>query len=147
MASNPKIQQGTLNRVRTSVVVPAYTNLNVTAPYMGKQMARFAIEGNIADKIGTATGAVTSEEPYVFGTITISLLRTQALSDAWHQQAQLDADVGDVTLHGDTTTLDPITVNDCVIQSIDTGAMDGTDPIYRVTLRGTWIVNNNMWNI
>jgi hypothetical protein len=83
MATNPLVPQGTLNRVRTSVVIANYTNLNVGASYMGKQMARYAQEGNASELIGTATGAVESDEPYVFATLTINLLRTQSLAQQW----------------------------------------------------------------
>jgi hypothetical protein len=147
MASNPLVPQGTLNRVRTSVVVPAYTNLNVSAPYMGKQMARLNFEGNFSDLIGTATGAVESDEPYVFATLAISLLRTQALASAWLSQVQAGSGVGDITSYSDSSAFDAITLNNCVVQSIDPGAWDGTDPVVRVTLRGTFIVNNNLWNL
>ena len=147
MATHPLIAQGTLNRVRTSVVVPGSTNLNVTASYMGKQMARLAFEGNFADLIGTATGAVESDEPYVFATLTISLLRTQSLSSAWLEQAQTGSGIGDVTSYSDSKVFDAVTLSGAVIQNIDPGAFDGTDPVVRVTLRGVFYVNSNLWNL
>jgi len=147
MATNPRVTQGTLNRVRTSVVIPAFTNLNVQASYMGKQMARLNFEGNFSDLIGTATGAVESDEPYVFASLSISLLRTQSLASQWLEQVQAGSGMGDVTSYSDSKAFDAITLNNCVVQSIDPGAWDGTDPVVRVTLRGTFIVNNNLWNL
>lgn len=144
--TNPMIAQGTLNRVRTSVVIPGNTALNVSASNMGKQMARTTVEGNISDLIATATGGVESDEPYVFVTVSISLLRTQALGQAWVNQMLATGGIGSVTLYSDTAMLDALNLNSTVIQSVDFGAWDGTDPVTRVTLRGIWNVNNNLWS-
>lgn len=60
MATNPLIAQGTLNRVRCSIVVPAYPNLNITSSYMGKNLATIEFEGEAVPQIPTATGVVDS---------------------------------------------------------------------------------------
>lgn len=74
--ANPLVAQGTLNRLRCSVVVGSTPTLNVTAPYMGQSFASVSFSEPFSELIGTATGAVTSPEPYVFGTITVGLLKT-----------------------------------------------------------------------
>lgn len=145
MPTNPLIQQGTLNRLRTSVVLPNFTNLNVTAGYMGKSMARLAFEGDFGELIPTATGGVTSPEPYVMASLTIALLRTQALASQWLSQVGLLSVVGPVTSYSDTTAWDPITLDQCIVRGLDPGAYDGTDPIVRVTLRGIYYINNSLW--
>ncbi|MDR3445980.1 hypothetical protein [Dyella sp.] len=147
MATRPLVQQGTLNRVRTSVVLPNFTNLNVTAPYMGKSMARLAFEGPFGELIGTATGGVTSPEPYVMATLSIALLRTQALASQWLEQCQVLSNVGPVTTYSDSAAFDAITLDNCVVTTVDPGAWDGTDPVVRYTLRGIFYVNNDLWNI
>lgn len=45
MATNPLIPQGTLNRVRASVVWPSFPNLNVTASYLGRMGIRLSLDG------------------------------------------------------------------------------------------------------
>jgi hypothetical protein len=147
MATNPLVPQGTLNRVRCSIVVPSFTNLNITAPYMGKSFARLAFEGNYAELIGTATGAVTSPEPYVFATLTVGLLRTQALSAQWLAQAQQYSAIGQVSVHPDSAAFPAITLDNTVINQIDPGAYDGTDPVVRVVLRGVFYANSDLWNL
>lgn len=147
MATHPLVQQGTLNRVRCSVVVPNYTNLNITASYMGRSFARISLEGNFAELIGTATGGVVSPEPYVFGTIAVGLLRTQALSGQWLEQAQKYSAIGPITVHSDSAAWPAMTLDNAVISSMDPGAFDGTDPVVRLVLRGIFYANSDLWNL
>lgn len=147
MASNPRVPQGTLNRVRTSVVLANFTNLNVTAPYMGKSMARLNFEGQFGELIPTGTGGVTSPEPYVIATLTVSLLRTQALASQWLSQCQLYCPVGPVTTYSDSAAFDKIELDNCIVSSVDPGAWDGTDPVARFILRGFFYINDQLWNL
>lgn len=147
MATNPLIQQGTLNRVRTSLVVPNYPNLNVTAPYLGKSQITVDLAGPFDDLIGTATGAVTSPEPYTMGTMTVNLLKTQSLAAQWLAQAQTTSDLGTITAHSDSASWPEITLNSAIIRQIEPGVYDGTDPVIRVTLEGVFYLNNDLWNL
>lgn len=142
---NPQISQGTLNRVRASVIVAGYTSLNIASSYMGKNFVSVRFDGDFSQLINTATGAVTSPEPYVFADIEVDLLRTQSLSQDWITQAKATSVLGDVTVHPDTTTFDAMQFNDVVIRHIDPGAFDGQDPVVRLSLRGVFFVNNNLW--
>jgi hypothetical protein len=147
MASNPLIQQGTLNRVRCSVVVPSNSALNITSPYMGQSFASISFAGPFSELIPTATGAVTSPEPYVLATISVGLLRTQALALAWLNQAQTQSDIGNVTIHSDTAAFPAITISTSVIQDIEPGAFDGKDPVVKLTLRGVFYTNSDLWQL
>ena len=147
MATNPLVAQGTLNRVRCSVIVPNYSNLNITSPYMGKSFASIDFEGAFDEQIETATGVVTSPEPYVMATVTVGLLRTQSLALAWLTQAQTISDLGTITIHSDTSAWPAITIGSAVIRSLEPGAYDGMDPVARITLRGVYDINNNLWNL
>lgn len=146
MANVPVVAQGVLNRVRCSVIVPGNPALNITAPFMGRSFAKIEFEGDFVQQIETGTGAVRSPEPFVMATISVGLLRTQSLASAWMAQAQTNGGLGDVTIHSDTAAFQPITVNETVIRHLDPGAFDGTDPIVRLTLRGTFPLNSDMWS-
>lgn len=145
-STNPLVTQGTLNRVRTHVVCSSYPALSATSSYMGKSFAKIEFEGDFSQLIGTGTGAVDSPEPYVFANLTLNLLRTQSLAQAWLTQAQAASLIGDITTYGDASTLDAIALSGCIIRSIDPGAFDGTDPVVRVMLRGLYYINNDMWS-
>ncbi|MDP9651712.1 hypothetical protein [Paraburkholderia caledonica] len=143
---NPQIQQGVLNRVRCSVIVPNFTSLNITASYMGKSFAKVDFEGNFVEQIETGTGAVRSPEPYVMTTVTIGILRSQALAANWVAQFKTDSYLGSVNVHPDSSAFPVISINDTVIRHLDPGAFDGADPVVRLTLRGTVNINDNMWS-
>lgn len=145
MATNPKVTQGVINRVRTSLIVPGNPGLSVTAPFLGRSMISVDFEGDFVQQIETATGAVRSPEPFVMATITMGLLRSQSLAANWLTQAQNDSFLGDVTAHSDSPVYPPISLSETVIRTIRNGAYDGADPVVQVTVRGIFFVNNNLW--
>ena len=144
--ANPLIPQGTLNRIRCSVVVPSFPSLSITAPYMGKSFATIAFSGSFTELIPTATGGVASPEPYVMATISVGLLRTQSLSASWLAQAGATGAIGSVTIHSDTAAFPEIKLDNCVIDSVEPGAYDGLDPVVRLTLKGFYYINEDLWN-
>lgn len=144
--ANPNIQQGNLNKVLTAVYPADFPALAITAPFMSRSMARIAPEGAAVNQIATGVGVVNSPEPFQFVTITVGLLRPQALANAWWQKLQEDGYIGDVNVHGDSGALDVVTVNDVSIQNIDFGAFDGQDPTVNLTLRGIVQINSVLWN-
>lgn len=147
MATNPLIAQGTLNRVRASLVVAEFPNLTVASSYMGDGFVTVTLPGEFSQLLPTATGAVTSPEPYVLATVTVDLLRTQSLSTSWLTQAQTQSDIGDIQVHSDTAAFPAVQVNNVVIDSVDPGAFDGKNPVVRLTLRGVYYLNNDLWNM
>lgn len=147
MASNPITPQGTLNRVRSSIVVPNFSGLNITAPFMGRNFVTLSFDGDFTQLIGTATGGVPSPEPYVMATISVGILRTQALSMSWRAQWESNGAIGPVSVHSDTSAFDSFTINDTVIKHFDPNAFDGNDPVSHLTLTGIYYINNSMWNL
>lgn len=145
--ANPMIAQGTLNRLRSHVTIPGFTNLNISPPYMGKSFVKVTFDGDFDKLIETATSAVTSPEPYVLATVEVSVLRTQALSGAWMAQAQNNSDLGNVSVFPDSAVYPEIDLVNCTIKHIDPGAFDGTDPVVKLTLGGIMYVNNGLWSL
>ena len=86
--ANPQVVQGTLNRLLASVVFANFPQLNVTSSYLAREAVSIAFDGDTSLLIGTLTSAVTSPEPYVYGTVTMHLLRTQSLGPKWKQTPQ-----------------------------------------------------------
>lgn len=146
MATNPLILQGTLNRVRCSIALASLPALNITSSYMTERFADLDLPGEFSALIPTGTGAVTSPEPYIIGTISVGLLRTQSLAAAWLAQAQILADIGNVTVHSDAAPFPRATLGNCVF-GLNPGAFDGKSPEVRITIRGVYYVNNELWNM
>lgn len=145
MAGNPLVAQGVLNRLRASVVVPAFPQLNVTPAFLGKEMIGITLEGNTSTYIDTATGAVVSPEPYQRVSVTLHLLRTQFLADLYKLQQESSSFIGDVTVRPDSSVLSPYQFNNCSIMSTPEQKFDGTDPGYRVTIGGVYYINASLW--
>ena len=145
MANNPQIVQGTLNRLLASVVYADFANLNVTSSYLAKEAISLGFDGDTSLLIGTLTGAVTSPEPYMFGNVTMHLLRTQALGNAYKTQIETATTLGSVTIFPDSTALSPFQLNNCVLSSIQEVAFDGTQAGLIVRLRGVYSINSSLF--
>jgi hypothetical protein len=143
--ANPQIVQGTLNRLQGSVVFAAFPALTVTAPYLGKEAISIAFEGDVAQLIGTLTGGVTSPEPYQYATVTMHLVRSQALAETFKQQIETSALVGSVNVISDSSTLAPFQLENCVLMSLQDLTFDGTQTNFQVRLRGIYNINALMW--
>ena len=143
--ANPQIQQGTLNRLLASVVYADFTQLNVTSGYLAREAISLSFDGDTSLLIGTLTGAVTSPEPYIFGTVTMHLLRTQALGEAYSEQIRTNTTLGSVTVYPDTQVLQPFQLNNCFLMSIQETAFDGTQAGLVVRLRGVYNINSTLF--
>jgi hypothetical protein len=146
MATNPLIPQGTLNRVRASVVWPSFPNLNVTASYLGRQGIRLALDGESTLFIPTMTGAVTSPEPYMMITMTMHLLKSQNLAALYKAQMEDTALIGDGTVRPDAATLPVYPIINCAIQSVRELNFAGDDADFAVAIRGYYLVNSSLWD-
>lgn len=143
--ANPQIQQGTLNRLLASVVYASFPQLNVTSGYMAKDAISIGFEGDTSQLIGTLTGAVTSPEPYMFANVTMNLLRTQALGDAYKTQVETNTTLGSVTVYPDTQTLSPFQLNNCVLSSVQELPLDGNSASLIIRLRGVYSINSALF--
>ena len=145
--ANPNIAQGTLNRLRGSVVIPNFTNLNVTAPFLGRGGISIAFEGESTLLVPTMVGTVTSPSPYQMASISINLIKSQALAQAWETQRQTLSTIGDVTVITDASTLAAYTIINSAIETVAGLNFSGEDASYIVTVRGYYPVNGDLWNL
>ena len=147
MPGNPFVDQGSLNRLRGSVTIPNYPNLNVTAPFLAPAAIGISFEGQTTLMLPTLTGTVTSPEPYQMVMVTVALLKTQALAAQYEAQRQSDARLGDLTIRLDASTLPDYPVRNSAIENVRELTSGGTDAAFVVTLSGYLPVNNNLWNL
>jgi len=140
------IPQGVLNRLRTSVTIPAYPLLNVTPPFLGKRSVRLTRNGRAVENLQSLTSIVPSPEPYVMIELHINLLKSQSLADDWEQQYQSMAQIGQVTVRTDTSTLRQFIINTTSIITVDELSFAGDSPDYMVTCEGQLPINSLLWN-
>ena len=143
----PLIDTGTLNKVRGSIVIPNYPNLNVTASFLGKDGISTALEGNVTEVVEVMCGIVPSPNVYQMVTATVHLLKTQALAAAYRAQVSNISLIGPFNIISDATEFADYNVLNGSIGSIREISMNGTDPGYVLTLRGYVIINNNLWSL
>ncbi len=144
--ANPLITQGTLNRLRASVIWNDNPNLNVTASYLGKDGIRLALDGESTMFINTLTGAVTSPEPYQMITLTIHLLKTQALSSQYKSQMETSALLGNGVVRPDSVALPAYDIVNCAIESVRELNFSGADAEFAVTVKGYYLVNSSLYD-
>lgn len=144
---NPLVPQGTLNRLRGSVVYASNSTLNITAPYLSREAISISFEGDAGVLLPTLTGGVTSPEPFQMATVTINMLKTQNLANIYKQQFQTNTNVGDVSVITDTNTLGDYELVNCILRGVRDLSFDGNQPTFQVTLSGIYYVNNALWSI
>jgi hypothetical protein len=145
--TNPLIAQGTLNRLRGSVVWTGFPTLNVTAPYLNKEGIRLALDGEATVFLPSITGAVISPEPYQMITLTMNILKSNGLAALYQAQMQASTPLGNGTVITDTSSLPVFPIINCAIEGVRELSFAGEDAGFAVIVRGYWIVNNNLWDL
>ncbi|TKI02740.1 hypothetical protein [Martelella alba] len=145
-SGNPLISQGFLNRVKGTVAITDYPELNVTASYLGKEGISIALEGNATTFIDNLTGRTPSPEPYMAATITIHLNKSQALANSYKSKMESDTTLGDITVTPDSTVMDAYSLINCAIVSVAQLTFNGTNNDFAITIGGTYVINNDMWS-
>lgn len=147
--ANPRIPQGSLNRLKASVVWNDNPDLNVTPPYLGAAGIRLGLDGGTTVFLPSLTGAVTSPEPYQMITLAIALLKTQQLCDLYRTRMESNALIGDGMVYPDVPLseggLGAFQIVNCAIESVRELNFSGTDAGFEVSIRGYWLINSFLW--
>lgn len=145
MAINPLVPQGSLNRLRASVFLIDNPALNISVPYLGRAGIRMAFEGEASGYPTTMTGAVPSPAPFQLCNVTIALLKTQGLSNSYKNQFEFNTSIGDVSIQGDSVTLDDYNLSNCILGAVDGLDFSGEAPEFVVTLKGVYYINSSLF--
>lgn len=143
---NPLVNQGFLNRVKGAVSVTDDANLNVTAPYLGNDAISLRPDTAAADVIPTLTGTVGSQAPYQQVTLTIHMLRTQALASSWQARFATDTALGEIVVTPDSNVFGDYTILNAYLVNFQEIAITGRDPGYVAIISGYIVTNNKMWD-
>jgi len=145
--ASPLVAQGSLNRLRGSIIFPNNPALNITAPFLGEEGININPEGNVSDVLETMTGTVNSPVPYQMISVEVELLKTQSFSDLFKQQLEFDAEIGPFQVYLDAKTLSGYTIQNGVISTASPGRLNGKNVGFMVTLRGFYLVNSNLYDV
>lgn len=144
--ANPLIQQGTINRLRASVIVPDLPLLNVTSPFLSKRGITLALEGNSTDYLDTMTGAVISPAPFVRASVTLYLVKTLGPAAAYKAQLEFLSAIGDITVIPDSSAFPNYDFANCSIMSNPEQSFAGDQPDYPVVLGGIYYINSSLFD-
>jgi len=143
--ASPLIPQGVLIRAIASVSIPAFPQLNITAPFLGAEGLNLTLEGDITENIPTMTGTVTSPALYQMATVEAELLKTQSFADQWKQQIETNATIGYFTVRTDAATLSSYQILNGNIYTAGPGRLNGKSVSFMVGLRGYYVVNGALF--
>lgn len=146
MAQSPNVPQGMLNRIRASVIIPSFPQLNITAPFLGRPGISMVRNGPVTTSLPTMTGAVQSPEPYQPVRISASLIKAQSLAAAWQAQEQLNSLLGDIVVRPDATPLTPYPITNCSLDNVEELRFNGETEAYAISISGYYLVNSSLWN-
>lgn len=144
--ANPIVPQGTLNRLRGSIQIPAFPELNVTASYLGPEGIALSFGGVVTTTLPTMTGVVQSPEPYQEANVTIHLLKTQSFANQWKIQLELLSLLGDMIITPDAKALGAYPLSNTAINNVSPLSFAGKDAGWVVMCSGIYYVNSSLWN-
>ena len=143
---NPLLNLGSISRLRGSLTFPAFPQLNITAPYLGREGIRLALEGDSTQMLAQMVGMVQSQEVYLPASISIALVKTVSLANLFKQKWESDSNLGDCTFRSDASQLDPFDFSNCAIEGIPGLDASGTTAMFDIRIKGTYYVNSNLFN-
>src|ERR1035437_271361 len=136
--SNPNIPQGTLNRIRASVIFPLYPYLTVTSPFLGKRGITLSFQGDSTVYIDTMTGAVTSPEPYLRVVMTVHMVKSQPFSQMFKTQLELLTLLGPAFVRPDAPAMQPYNFQNGAIVSPGDQHFSGAAADFPVRIGGVY---------
>lgn len=140
------LPQGSINRLRASLVFADHPELNVTTAFLTREGISFAPEGDASQKLPTMTGAVDSPEPYQMVTITAHLNRAISLANLYQNQILTNTSLGSMNIIPDSTAQDPYEIEGVVLLGFQEQTFDGNNASMTIRFRGIWTINSDLWN-
>lgn len=144
--ANPLVSQGTLNRLVASVACLDTDGLNVGASFLAREGIRLALEGEVTRQIPVMVSAVPSPEPYQLCSVTINLLKTNPIAQAYKAQIEANSIIGRIVVRPDADPLSPYDLFNCSIQSVREQSYAGDDPGWAVVVQGTYYINAELYD-
>lgn len=144
---NPKIPNGTLNKVRASIKFVDHPELNVSASYLGKQGIIISPQGNMTESLPVMTGVVQSPQPYQIVTAKFQLVRSMPLAAQFKKQWESNTIIGDAMFYSDSTQFGDFEVFNAAITSVMDISSGSDQPGVDITITGTYYINSEMWDL
>lgn len=142
-----QVIQGTINRLRGSIGFADVPDLNIVAAYMGKEMITISPQGDVTGVIPSATGIVTSPEPYQIVEFSAHVLRTNGLGDRFKKRMELNSVLGDAVVRQDTAAMSDYRFSNVSIKSVDPIKLNGEDAGWMIHFVGSYQINSALYDV
>lgn len=139
--------QGTLNRLRGAISFTDHPELNITPGFLGKEMISITPQGDATHIIPTATGVVTSPEPYQVMEFSAHVLRTNGLGDRFKKRIEELSTLGDATIRSDSSSFSDYNVTNVSVKSVDAIKMNGEDAGWMIHFSGAYLINGSLYSL
>ena len=143
--ASPNIPQGTLNRLRASIIWPAFPSLTITSSFLGRPAISLSFQGDVTVQIDTLTGVVTSPEPFLRVVITAHLLKTQYLANNFKTQQELLSLLGAGIVRADSAIMQPWYIQNGSIMRPGDLDFSGASADYPIQFSGVYQVNSSLF--
>jgi len=147
MATAPNLIPGNLNRVRASIIVPGNATLNIPAQFQAKEGIIVAPQTPVVTQMQGMTTIINSEEPYQLLQITVSVIKSLAISATYLDAIRNSPILGDITVVPDTTTIPKFTIFNAAILNWNQISMAGLQPDFTLTIQGQYSISNDLWSL
>lgn len=145
MASNPFVQLGSLNKLLANVKFTTNPGLNIPAQYMSLDGLRVGFEGQAATPIDVMMGVVPSGNPYIRVTLRFGVVKSLAIANAWKQQLESAAQVGDFVVRPDVAGFAAFDFSNGFILNPEELVLNGSDASFRLSLCATYYINSSLF--
>lgn len=147
MSGNPLVAQGFLNRVKGKMTVTDLPALNVTAAYLAKGGISVAPISGSNTALPQMAGVVNSPEVYQQVKVTIRILKTQSLINAYQSQLASTSQLGEIVVTPDSTVMGDVTILNAAIANFGEFDTSGENAAYSIEIDGYIVINNSLWNV
>ena len=144
--ASPNVPQGTISRLKGSIVIPNFPSLNITPQFLGKEGFSASFGAPATDRIPTMTGGVNSPAPYRPVAITVHLIKSQGLAHSWKSQEELNTLLGPITFRPDVAGFSPYQFDNCSLDGVQNLTVNGMDAGYVIAIGGFYYINSSLWS-
>lgn len=145
MPANPNVPLGSLNKLKASLKFTSNQSLNILPSYMSQSGLTIGFDGQATNYSEVYVGVVPSPNPFILVTIRFGVLKTQVLGPLWKAQVESNTLVGDFVLRPDVQGFPSFDFTNGFIMNPDEIAMNGTSPMFGISLRATYQINSSLW--
>ena len=146
MAITQTTDLGNIIRLRGAITLPSLPSLGINASCIDEEGIIVEPEEGGGDLLRQMTGAVTSLNAYALVRVSFNVVRTLSVGTLWYNQWLKNSAVGDLHVTPVTSVAPTHYISNAIISSVGRIAENGQSANMPIVLRGSLIVNTDLWS-